>query len=93
MDSKDEVVFACTEKAAVRLEDRFITPAFNDLTDLHRLTKIKKDRADEMAPTIKLLAQAGLTSKYRPQMEPALSRLCERYEHYADEIADNLTVM
>lgn len=89
-DSKDEAVLACAEEAAVRLEDRLITPAFKDLSDPDRLIKNLKDRADEMAPTMKFLAQVCSTSKYRPKMEPALSRLCKRYEHYAEKFADKL---
>ena len=89
-DSKDDVVLACAEEAAVRLEDHLITRAFEDLDDPDKLMKNLKLRADEMAPTMKFLAQVCSTSKYRPKMEPALSRLCKRYEHYAERFAEKL---
>ena len=89
-DSKDDAVLACAEEAAVRLEDRLITPVFKDLNDPDRMMKRLKERADEMAPTMKFLAQVCSTSKYREKMEPALGRLCKRYEHYAEKFAVRL---
>lgn len=89
-DSKDAAVLVCADEAAVRLEDRLITPALEDLDDVDRMMSRLKERADEMAPTMKFFAQVCSSSKYREKMEPALSRLCKRYEHYAEIFADKL---
>lgn len=89
-NSKDDAVLACAEEAAVRLEDRLITPVFKDIDDPDRMMKRLKARAEEMAPTMKFLAQVCSSSKYREKMEPALVRLCQRYEHYAEKFAQRL---
>lgn len=88
--SKDEAVLACAEEAAVRLEDRLITPVFRDLGNPDRMMDLLKSRADEMAPTMKFLAQVCSIPRYREKMEPALIRLCNRYEHYAEMFAEKL---
>lgn len=88
--SKDDAVVACAEEAAVRLEDILILPALKDVDDPDIMIESLRKRADEMAPTMKFLAQVCSTPKYNDSMKPALSRLCKRYVRYAEKFADKL---
>ncbi len=88
--SKDEAVLACAEEAALRLEERLITPALADLYDPDQMMARVKERADEMAATMKFLTQVCSNAKYRDKMEPALNRVCKRYEKYAEKFAEKL---
>lgn len=87
---KDDVVVACAEEAAIRLEDTLITPALKDMRDPDRLMSRLKDRADEMRPTMKFFASVCACSRYEERLQPVLDRLAERYEKYAQCFADAL---
>ena len=49
-----------------------------------------QSRADEMTPTMRFLVSVCVNGKYKESMKPALHRLDQRYEHYADMIAEKL---
>lgn len=87
---KDEVVVACAEEAAIRLESTLITPAMKDIRNPDRLMERLKSRADEMRPTMKFFASVCTCSKYEQRLQPVLDRLAERYEKYAERFADEL---
>ncbi len=86
-ESKDEAVIACAEEATYQLESQLIIPAVKEVPNPERMMEHLMSKADEMAPVMKFLAQVCSTQKYREQMEPALSRMCDRYEHYAEQLA------
>lgn len=88
--SKDDAVVACAEEAALRLEDILIMPALRGVNDPDSMLESLRKRADEMAPTMKFLAQVCSTPKYESPMKPALDRLCKRYKHYAEQFAEKL---
>lgn len=89
-NSKDDAVIACAEEAALRLENALLAPALKDINDPDIMFKRLQSRADEMTPTMRFLVSVCVNDKYKQSMKPALHRLDERYEHYADLIAEKL---
>lgn len=89
-NSKDDAVLACAEAAAIRLEETLLAPALRDLINPDVMFKRLQSRADEMTPTMRFLVSVCVNGKYKERMKPALHRLDQRYEHYADMIAEKL---
>ena len=89
-DSKDDAVLACAEAAAIRLEETLLAPALKDLGNPDIMFKRLQSRADEMTPTMRFLVSVCVNGKYKERMKPALHRLDQRYEHYADMISEKL---
>ncbi len=87
---KDEVVLACAEEAAIRLETALIIPALGDMRDPERLMSSLKTRADKMRPMMKFFACVCSCSKYEERLQPVLDRLSERYEKYARRFSKEL---
>ncbi len=87
---KDEAIIECAEEAAKRLEYNLIVPALKEIHDPDRMIARLLERADEMAPTMKLFAQVCADPRYQEKVKPALDRLAERYDHYAGIIAKRL---
>ena len=88
--SKDEAVLLCAEEAALRLEDALLVPALKDINNPDLMFKRLQSRADELTPTMRFFTSVCVNDKYRAQMKPALDRLDQRYDHYADMIAKKL---
>lgn len=88
--SKDEMIIACAEEAAIRLEKELIMPIMNDVDDPEQLIEKLHFRADKMAATMRFFVQVCSSNKYRKSMAPAIERLSKRYEHYAEEFARKL---
>lgn len=88
--TKDEAVILCAEEAALRLEQTLIAPALHDIGDPDLMMKRLRSRADEMAPTMRFLVSVCVSSQYKDKMKPALDRLAERYDHYAEKVANLL---
>lgn len=87
--SKDEVVLACAEEAAIRLEEYLIIPALDQLNDPDQMMKLLKVRAEEMAPMMQFLTQVATADKYKEQLKPSLGGLSKRYKEYAQQFADH----
>lgn len=85
--AKDEAVVACAEEAAFQLENRLITPALKEVDDPDKMLAKLKERATEMAPTMRFLSQVCSTPRYREELTPALGRLCQRYRKYSEQFA------
>jgi AcrR family transcriptional regulator len=85
--SKDEAVIACAEAAALNLEEKLIIPALKEVETPEVMMRALKQRADEMAPMMKFLAQVCSMEKYRDAMLPVLGKISKRYEVYANEFA------
>ena len=85
--SKDDALLACAEAAALKLEEYLIIPALKEVENPDEMMRSLKNRADEMAPTMKFLVQVCSTKKYREAMTPVLRRISNRYEMYANEFA------
>ena len=88
--TKEELIVACAEEAALRLEDNLISPALHDIEKPHQLITKLLLRAEEMAPTMKFLIQVCATPKYEHLIKPAIDRLSERYVFYSKKFADKL---
>lgn len=87
--SKDEVVVACAEEAAIRLESNLIMPALKELEDPDDMMRTLRKRADAMAPMMKFLTQVATAEKYKEQVKPVLDSLSERYKTYAQRFAEH----
>lgn len=88
--SKDDVVIACAEEAALRLENELILPALKQLDDLDGMMKSLRQRADAMAPTMRFLTHVATSEKYKDKMRPVLDALSERYKKYAVRFAEHI---
>lgn len=87
--SKDEVVVACAEEAAMRIESNLITPALKELNDPDEMMRTLRMRADKMAPMMQFLTQVATSDKYKEKLKPALDSLSERYKTYAKKFAEH----
>ena len=87
---KDDVVAACAEEAAIRLEEKLICSALKDIEDPSLLLKKLYAGCDEMASTMKFFASVCALSRYSASVAPVLGRLSARYEYYAKIFAENL---
>lgn len=85
--TKDEAVLLCAEEAALRLEENLIVPAVKELYNPEKLMKNLRTHADEMAPTMRFLAQVSSVEHYHECLGPVLNNLSNRYKKYAEEIA------
>lgn len=88
--AKNEVVVACAEEASLRLENNLILPALRDINDPQLLVEHLFKRCDELAPTMRFLAQVCSEGEYREAMVPTLYRLCRRYRLYAEMFSNLL---
>lgn len=88
--SKDEAVLLCAEAAAIRLEQALISPAIMDLGNIDLLMERLQSRADEMAPTMRFFVSVCTNKRYMDGMKPILDKLDERYDQYAEIIANRL---
>lgn len=89
-ESKDAAVIACAEEAVNRLEEKIIVPAINEVEYPERMIKNTQIRADEMASTMKFLAQVCSSPKYAPKLNESMGRLFERYKYYATKASKRL---
>lgn len=87
--SKDDLVVACAEEAALQLE-RVLVPLDDDLSDLDSVTKTLQSRCDDMAPKMKFLTQTFTVEKYREKLKPVLGAMSKRYREYAVLFAERL---
>jgi AcrR family transcriptional regulator len=88
--SKDELVVACAEEAAVQLETQLMMPLKSELTDLDKAMVDLQKRCDGLAPNMKFLAQAFTVDKYHKKLLPCLTAMSERYKKYAQTFAEIL---
>ncbi len=89
-ETKDDVVIACAEEAAVRIEENLISMALKDVENPDNLIKNLYDRSREMKPMMKFFVSVCGLSKYETAMEPALLRLSQRYQYYVEKFAGKL---
>ncbi len=86
--NKDEAVLVCAEEAAFLLEKYLVKEAIKDIANVDAMFDELIDRAEKLSHMMRFLAQACSTPKYREGMEPVLSRLTQRYEKYAQQLAE-----
>ena len=56
--SKDDLVIACAEEAAITMETQLIAPLINQLNEPDEMMDRLRKKADEYAPLMRFLAQA-----------------------------------
>ena len=88
--SKDDLVIACAEEAAITMETQLIAPLINQLNDPDEMVNRLRKKADEFAPLMRFLAQAFATPKYHEKLIPTLSDISKRYRRYAEKFAEAL---
>lgn len=88
--SKDEIVIACAEEAALRMEDALIYPVLRSLDDHGEFIDMATLEAAEMAPMMRFFTQVCTTKIYREAMQPILERLKRRHAEYAVKFAKKL---
>lgn len=85
--SKDEAVVACAEEAVFQLESKLINPALKEVDDTDKMLAKFRERATQMAPTMRFLFQVFSTLRYSEKLTSALNRLCKRYRKYSEQFA------
>lgn len=88
--NKDDAVIQCAEEAAIRIETALIAPTVYDLADPDNMMKRLRQRADEMASTMRFLATVCACKRYKNDIKPVIERMNKRYAHYTDKIAEKL---
>ena len=87
---RDDVVAACAEEAAIRLEEQLIGSALKNISDPEKMLRKLYSGCDEMASTMKFFASVCALSRYEKSVAPVLERLSKRYDYYAEIFADRL---
>lgn len=88
--SKDDLVIACAEEAACRLENQLIAPLVYQLGDMDAMFVNLQIKADEMAPLMRFLVKAFSTPKYHDKLLPTLEGISRRYKKYVEMFAKAL---
>ncbi len=88
--TKDEIIIACAEEAALRIERDLISVALEDISDPEKMMGDLRDRANDMRPLMKFFVSVCACSKYEDAIQPALDRLTRRYNQYAQQFAEAL---
>ncbi len=88
--TKDEIILACAEEAALRIENDLIGVALKDIENPEKLVRDLKERSDAMRPLMKFFVSVCSSSKYEEALQPTLDRLTLRYNHYAQKFAEVL---
>lgn len=89
-NSKDDLVTACAEEAAKRLEDELMDIAVRYITRPDSMLENIKRAAQKKAPMMRFLATIAASSYYGEMIKPALKELAVRYNAYSDDIAQKL---
>ncbi len=88
--TKDEIVIACAEEAAIRIENDLVGAALKDIDNPEKLAKDLHDRSIKMRPLMKFFVSVCSSSKYEEAIQPALDNLSERYKHYIKKFAEKV---
>lgn len=88
--SKDDMVVICAEEAGRRLEDGLILPSFDCVENPELMMEQIKERSDEYAPMMRFFTQVCSSKRYYERMKPALNRMQEHHERYAEKVAERL---
>lgn len=89
-ENKDEIVIACAEEAAIRIEDVLLLPVLNSLGDEKQYRAVAKEKMEESTPMMKFFTQVCTTNEYREAMQPVLDRMKARHHEYAVKLSRQL---
>ncbi len=88
--SKDEVVIACAEEAAVRIETDLVGAALKNIENPAVLATDIFERSEKMRPLMNFFVSVCVANRYKEKMKPALIRLSNRYKYYNEKFAEKL---
>ncbi len=88
--TKDDVVIACAEEAAIRIETDLVGVALDKIDNPPLLVVTLHDRAIEMRPLMKFFVSVCCIEKYKDALRPVLAKLAERYQQYTEQFAERL---
>ncbi len=89
-DTKDEIIIACAEAAAVRIEKELIGVALKDIEDPEKLRTDLRVRSEEMRPLMKFFVSVCACQKYEDAVQHTLENLTSRYQQYTKKFAKKL---
>ncbi len=88
--TKDEIIIACAEEAAIRIENDLIGTALNHINNPEIIARDLHDRSIKMRPLMKFFVSVCSSSKYEEAIQPALDNLSKRYKLYCEKFAEKL---
>ncbi len=88
--TKDEIVIACAEEAALRIERDLIGVALQDIDNPKKMIEDLIARADAMRPLMKFFVSVSASPQYTETLQPTFDALTKRYDHYAEKFAEVL---
>lgn len=88
--NKDEIVVACAEEAAIRMEDVLLLPVLGCLGDGESYKSVIREHMEQSVPMMKFFTQVCTTNEYREAMQPVLDRMKQRHHEYAVEFSGQL---
>ncbi len=88
--SKDDIIIACAEEAAIRIERDLIGVAMHDVEQPEKMAKDLHERANQMRNLMKFFVTVVSSSKYSDAIQPSLDRLSLRYQYYVQQFAEKL---
>ncbi len=87
---KDEVVIACAEEAAVRIEHALIDAALEDVENPKLLVENLYKRCEKVRPIMKFFVSVCALSIYEDALRSVLDGLSVGYKKYAIQFSDKL---
>ncbi len=88
--TKDDIVIACAEEAAIRIERDLIGVALKDIENPKKMMDDLRDRSDAMRPLMQFFVSVCACSRYTEALQHTFDNLTKRYNHYADKFAEVL---
>ncbi len=88
--TKDEIVIACAEEAAIRIERDLIGLALKDIENPEKMMSDLRTRADEMRPLMKFFVSVCSCDRYAKAVRPIYEALNKRYDYYVSKFSEVL---
>ncbi len=88
--TKDEIIIACAEEAALRIERDLIGVALKDIENPKKMIEDLQIRADKMRLLMKFFVGVSACPQYAEKLQPTLDALTKRYDYYTEKFAEVL---
>lgn len=88
--TKSNVIIACAEEAASRLELNLIIPALADADNPERLLAGLVKRAKDMSSTMRFFVSVCIAKQYSEDIKPVINRISKRFDRYVNTFADKM---
>lgn len=86
--TKDEIILACAEAAAIKMESKLVSAALSNIENPQKMIDELMKCSTDFQPTMKFFVSVCATSKYQKAIQPILENLTKRYGLYAKKIAE-----